>query len=74
MVDEDNFYKKIGNLTLTNNQIEILNKNGIDITNFKSNHELIFYLESILNNVINEELDNLSLELSEIYYYGEINK
>ena len=61
MVDEDNFYKKIGNLTLTNNQIEILNKNEIDITNFKSNHELIFYLESILNNVINEELDNLSL-------------
>lgn len=74
MVDEDNFYKKIGNLTLTNNQIEILNKNEIDITNFKSNHELIFYLESILNNVINEELDNLSLELSEMYYYGEINK
>ena len=74
MVDEDNFYKKIGNLTLTNNQIEILNKNGIDINNFKSNHELIFYLESILNNVINEELDNLSLELSEMYYYGEINK
>ena len=74
MVDEDNFYKKIGNLTLTNNQIEILNKNEIDITNFKSNHELIFYLESILNNVINEELDNLSLELSEMYYYGAINK
>ena len=74
MIDEDNFYKKVGNLTLTNNQIEILNKNGIDITNFKSNNELIFYLESILNNVINEELDNLSLELSEMYYYDKVNK
>lgn len=74
MINEDNFHRKVGNLILTNNQIKLLNENSIDISLFKSNQELIFYLENILNSIDNPELENLSLELSEMYYYHDVNK
>ena len=74
MISEDNYYKQVGNLVLTDYQMEILNKNGIDVTKFKSNHELIYYIESILNSTSNDELENVSLELSEMYYYNNVNK
>lgn len=74
MINEDNFHKKVGNLILTNNQIKLLNENSIDIYMFKSNQELIFYLENILNVVDSPDLENLSLELSEMYYYHDVNK
>lgn len=74
MISEDNYYKQVGNLVLTDYQMDILNKNGIDVTKFKSNHELIYYLENILNSTSNDELENVSLELSEMYYYNNVNK
>lgn len=74
MVSEDNYYKHVGNLLLTDYQLDILDKNGIDLSKFNSNHELIYYLESILNSDSNEELENVSLELSEMYYYNDVNK
>lgn len=74
MISEDNYYKQVGNLVLTDYQIAILNQNGIDVTKFNSNHELIYYLESILNSTGNDELENVSLELSEMYYYTDVNK
>ena len=74
MIIINDFYKPVGNLLLTDNQLNILKKNNIDISKFNSNHELIYYLESILNYNENEELDNISSELSEMYYYNDINK
>ena len=74
MISEDNYYKHVGNLLLTDYQLDILDKNGIDLSKFNSNHELIYYLESILNSDSNEELENVSLELSEMYYYNDVNK
>ena len=74
MVIINDFYKSVGNLLLTDRQITILKKNNIDISKFNSNHELIYYLETILNNNQNDELDNISLELSEMYYYNDTNK
>ncbi len=74
MISEDNYYKQVGNLILTDYQVNVLNKNGIDITKFSSNHELIYYLENILNSSSNDELENVSLELSEMYYYNDVNK
>ena len=74
MISEDNYYKQVGNLVLTDYQMDILNKNCIDVTKFKSNHELIYYLENILNSSSNDELENVSLELSEMYYYNNVNK
>ena len=74
MISEDNYYNRVGNLVLTDYQVEILNKNGINLDRFNSNHELIYYLESILNVSSNEELENVSDELSEMYYYNDVNK
>lgn len=74
MISEDNYYKQVGNLILTDYQKDILNKNGIDLNKFNSNHELIYYLESILNTSSNEELESVSDELAEMYYYNDVNK
>lgn len=70
----DIFYKKYGNLVLTDKQRKILIKYNIDIEKFNSNQQLIFYLEQMLYYDENEELDRLSSDLSEIYYYNDINK
>ena len=74
MISENNYYKQVGNLLLTDYQVDILDKNGIDLTRFNSNHELIYYLENILNMNSNEDLEGVSEELSEMYYYNNINK
>ena len=74
MISEENYYKQVGNLVLTDYQKDVLNKNGIDLNKFNSNHELIYYLESILNTSSNEELESVSDELAEMYYYNDVNK
>lgn len=74
MISEDNYYKKVGGLLLTDYQLDTLNKNGIDLNKFRNNHELIYYLENLLNISSNEELENVSEELSEMYYYNNVNK
>lgn len=74
MINENNYYKQIGNLLLSDYQLDILNKNGIDLTKFNSNHELIYFLENILNNNFNEDLEIVSEELAEMYYYNNVNK
>ena len=74
VISEENYYKKVVNLLLSDYQIEILNNRGIDLNKFRSNHDLIYYLESILNNGADEELEQVSEELSEIYYYNDVNK
>lgn len=60
-------------LYLTKNQIDILNRYDIEYSN-KSIDELIFELEDILNYEDNDELDKLSMDLSEFNYYHNTNK
>ena len=60
-------------LYLTRNQIDILKRNDIEYSN-KSIDELIFELEDILNYEDNDELDKLSMDLSEFNYYHNTNK
>ena len=78
MNNDSGFYKSIGNLVLNDRQISILKKHlkkhNISIENFNNNHELIYYLEDILNNSYDEELEYVSSELSDMYYYNDVNK
>ena len=53
---------------------KILKEHNISLDRFRNNHELIYYLEDILNNYYDEELDNISSELSDMYYYNDVNK
>lgn len=61
-------------LYLSNKQINVLEKNNINYLQFQNIKQLIMYLERILSEEINEELDNLSTELSEFSYYHDFNK
>lgn len=74
MISDDNYYKQVDNLYLTDYQREVLEKNGIDLKRFSSNHELIYYLENVLNMYEDEDLESVSEELSEIEYYNSVNK
>lgn len=64
-----NFHKFYGKLWLSEYQVEILKKNNIDINNFKNMKSLILHIENILNYNDNEELEQISIELSEYEYY-----
>ena len=71
---EDNQLEKINDdLYLTKRQIDILKRYDIEYSN-KTIDGLIFELEDILNQEENEELDKLSMELSEFNYYHNTNK
>ena len=73
-MEEEKFYKKIGNLMLTDRQIKVLNRYQIDYQKFHNIKELIFYLEYYLNNDKLDDLEQVSEELSELYYYNYTNK
>ena len=61
-------------LYLSNNQIEILNRYDIDYKN-KTIEELMFELDEILNDTPDyDDLEKLSLELSEFNYYYNTKK
>lgn len=71
---ENNFYKKYGNLYLTDKQIEILNKYNIEYMKFNSLNELIYHIEYYLNSSNLPDLELVSEELSELKYYNFTNK
>ena len=60
-------------LYLTKNQMDILERYDIEYRT-KSIDELIFEIEDILNYEESEELDKLSMDLSEFNYYHNTNK
>ncbi len=74
---ENNFRINRGNdIYLSNNQISILERNKIDYKKYSSLSSLIFDIEEYLNNEseIDEELDALLIDLSELNYYKNTNK
>lgn len=81
LVDEidikNNFRVNRGNdIYLSNNQIRILERNKIDYKKYSSLASLIFDIEEYLNTAleIDEELDDLLVDLSELNYYKNTNK
>lgn len=71
---ENNFYKKYGNIYLTDKQVKILEKYNINYKKYNNLKELIYYLEYILNNNSLDDLEIVSEELSEFFYYNCTNK
>ena len=72
----NNFLKEVKkDIYLSENDIEILKKYDIDYTKFKNMKELIFYLNSVLNNYeVNDDLEDLLIKMSEYNYYFITNK
>ena len=74
---ENNFRKhRGGDIYLSNYQIDILKRNSFDVDKYNSLNSLIFDIESYLDeNVdVDEELDNLLNDLSEMNYYMNTKK
>ena len=61
-------------LLLSDYQVSVLNRNGIDYRKFTKIRELLFEIENCLDDYFDEELDVVSSQLSEYIYYNEINK
>ena len=69
------FLKKRENgIFLTDEEIEVLDRYEIDYQSCVSVSELVFQIEEYLEEAESDELENLSLRLSEFQYYYETNK
>ncbi len=60
---------------LSDNQVEVLKKYNIDYKKYTSLKSLIFEIEEILNEEVDaDDLEEVSLKLSELNYYNNTNK
>lgn len=70
-----NTLNHIGNdIYLSNNQIALLNMYEIKYKSCNTMKEIIMRIEDILDYEDNEELENLSIELSDFDYYHNTKK
>lgn len=61
-------------LLLTNEEIDILKRYGIEYQSYGSINELLYEIDEILNTEYNEELEYILDKLNERHYYNDINK
>ena len=61
-------------LLLSDYQISVLNRNGIDYRKYNNVRELLFEIENYLDDDFDEELDLVSSQLSEFIYYTDTKK
>lgn len=73
---ESNFIKKYNNIYLSDEQVSILRNYNINVENYINLNELIYDIETYLNNsyIEMEDLEWVSQSLSEYNYYNNINK
>ncbi len=75
MGTDKSFMKRRENgLMLSDNDINILKRNKIDYLKFKNLGELLFEIEEVLWENVDEELEELSIKLGEYNYYNYTNK
>ena len=72
--DELLLKRRENNLLLSDYQVSVLNRNGIDYNKFSSVKELLFEIENCLDDYFDDELDLVSSQLSEYIYYNETKK
>ena len=72
--DELLLKRRENGMQLSDYQIFILNRNGINYNNFVSIRELLFEIENSLDEYFDEELDLISSQLAEFIYYNETKK
>ena len=72
--DELLLKRRENNLVLSDYQVSVLNRNGIDYNKFSSVKELLFEIENCLDDYFDDELDLVSSQLSEYIYYNETKK
>ena len=68
------FHKIVGNLYLSQAEIDILKINEIDYEKYNNIKLLIYEIEEVLESNYSEELEWVLNELSEFDYYNNTNK
>ena len=66
--------RRENNLLLSDYQVSVLNRNGIDYKKYNTIRELIFDIENCLDDDYDDELDMVSSQLSEYIYYSDTKK
>ena len=66
--------RRENNILLSDYQISVLSRNGIDYKKYGNVRELMFDIENYLNEYYDEELDLVSSQLSEFIYYNDTKK
>lgn len=66
--------RRENNILLSDYQVSVLERCGISYNKFSSVRELMFEIESILDDDFDEELDLVSSQLSEFIYYNDTKK
>jgi len=61
-------------LLLSDYQISILNRNGINYNDFNNIRDLLFVIENYLDDYFDEELDLIGAQISELIYYSDTKK
>ena len=61
-------------LLLSDYQIMVLSRNGIDYMKYGNMKELLFEIEYCLDDYFDDELDMVGSQLSEFIYYNDTNK
>ena len=61
-------------MLLSDYQVAVLNRNGIDYKRFNNVRELLFEIENCLDDYFDDELDLVSSQLSEYIYYNDTKK
>ncbi len=75
MGTEKSFLKRRENgLMLSDNDIEILKRNGINYLDYSNLEQLIFVISDSLEEEENDELEELNIKLGEYNYYNYTNK
>ena len=59
---------------LTEYQLDVLSRNGIDANSCGSINDLMYMIDEILDESDDEELDAVYNEISEFNYYSNVNK
>ena len=59
---------------LSEYQLDVLSRNGIDVYNCGSINDLMYVIDEILDECDDEELDAVFNEISEFNYYTNVNK
>lgn len=73
-VKQDFLKRRENGLLFSDYQVDVLKQNGIDYRKYSNLSSLLFELEEVLNEEENTELEEISKQLSELYYYNEVNK
>ena len=73
-VKQDFLKRRENGLLFSDYQVDVLKQNGIDYRKYSNLSSLLFELEEVLNEEENTELEEISKQLSEMYYYNEVHK